>query len=122
MPRPGWKPTHMVRVGRRTFGVMLDPAASGDGPAYTWEEWDTSAVADWSRRGGEWLFQGAPRGGSRVQSVIEARRTKPRASIVLSPEEREAADHLAATRGLSLSTLLGQLVRAEAERERRRSR
>jgi hypothetical protein len=53
-------------------------------------------------------------------SDIDAKRTKPRLSIVMTPEGREMADKLAASRLLSLSQLLEQLVRAEVSREKKK--
>lgn len=49
--------------------------------------------------------------------MVDARRKKPRAQFTLEPEERELADELAKARGVSVSRLLGELVRA-AGRER----
>lgn len=47
---------------------------------------------------------------------MSQRRNKPRVSIVLTPAEREAGDLLAAARGVTLSTLLGMLIREECQR------
>lgn len=52
---------------------------------------------------------------------LDDHRSKPRVSIVMDPSVREAADALASERGLSLSVLLEQLVRAEVAREKRRT-
>lgn len=50
----------------------------------------------------------------------EQPRHKPRVSIVLTPEEREAGEALAEARGVKLSALLGMLIREEAKRVARR--
>lgn len=64
--------------------VMLTP----DGAAYTREEWDAHAGADWECRDGRWLFQGraAPADGTVTvaetksaqlkREILEAMRTK----------------------------------------------
>jgi hypothetical protein len=46
----------------------------------------------------------------------EQPRTKPRVAIVLTPDEHEAGKRLATERGVSLSALLGMLIREEARR------
>jgi hypothetical protein len=54
--------------------------------------------------------------------MSDAHRTKPRVAIVLTPEEHEAGKRLAVERGVSLSALLGMLIREEDKREKRRTR
>lgn len=46
-------------------------------------------------------------------------RQKPRVSVVMTPEGKDMADELAAARGLSLSVLVEQLVRAEFKKVNR---
>lgn len=55
-----------------------------------------------------------------MPNPIDAKRTKPRLSIVLAPDEIKTARRMAKERGLPLSTWLGQLIREEAKREERR--
>lgn len=50
----------------------------------------------------------------------DARRTKPRLSVVMSADGRAVAERLAEARGLSISQLLEQLVLAEAKRKAKR--
>lgn len=52
----------------------------------------------------------------------EQNRTKPRVAIVLTPEEHETGKALAEERGVSLSTLIGMLIREEAKRDKRRAK
>lgn len=54
--------------------------------------------------------------------MADERRTKPRVQIVLAPVERDAAERLAEERGVSLSTLLGMLIREEERRAKRRTK
>lgn len=55
-----------------------------------------------------------------VPNDTDARRTKPRVNIVLADDEREAAERMAKERRLSLSQFIGQLIRDEERREKRR--
>lgn len=52
--------------------------------------------------------------------MSDDRRTKPRVSIVLTPAEHASGMRLAEERGVSLSALLGMLIREEERRVRRR--
>jgi hypothetical protein len=53
--------------------------------------------------------------------VSDARRTKPRVQIVLTDAEHATGRRLAEERGVSLSALLGMLIREEDRRARRRA-
>lgn len=55
-----------------------------------------------------------------MPNPIDSRRTKPRLNIVLNEDEKATAERLAKERRLSVSQLIGQLIRDEAARERRR--
>lgn len=54
--------------------------------------------------------------------MTDANRTKPRVSIVLTPEAHAMGVEQAKARGLSFSSWLEQLIRKEAERERKAKR
>ena len=66
-----FKPTHIIKL---TYADNVEepvwiPVKLVDGAAYTREEWDADASADWERTDdGEWLFQGrvSPRSGLEV--------------------------------------------------------
>jgi hypothetical protein len=73
-----FRPTHEIvltdtRDGdRKVFHVLLD----GDtGPAYTREEWEAEASADWERGDdGEWTFQGKAPGLTYPSRAVYVRR------------------------------------------------
>lgn len=54
--------------------------------------------------------------------MAEQARTKPRVSIVLAPDEREAAERMRVETRESLSAFIGRLIREEAARTKRRAR
>jgi hypothetical protein len=56
-----------------------------------------------------------------VSNPHDAQRKKPRASLVLSPDEREAADRMADERRWSLSQFVGWLIREQVKRERKKA-
>ncbi len=76
-----WNPTHRIVVRDSISGRVLlreevscPEALRGDsGPAYTREEWDSTAQADWEYTTGEgWTFQGsASPYGSTIVDVSE---------------------------------------------------
>ena len=72
-------PTHRIiftpsapNAAPETYLVALDPDRDGDGPAYTREEWDADAPADWNREGGAWHWRDAcAPGGAPGEVVIQ---------------------------------------------------
>jgi hypothetical protein len=67
-----WRPTHRIFTPAGVVGVMLDTTTGdggGSGAAYTREEWEAGASADYERDGsGRWTFLGRALAG-RVEEV-----------------------------------------------------
>lgn len=59
-----WEPTHRIVFTRadgeisETLVMLCEDEGDGGGPAYTEDEWDAAAHADWSVTSGEWRCKG----------------------------------------------------------------
>ena len=98
-----FRPTHRIQTARETVDVMTFTSHyNSPGPAFTSEEWEAHAAADYERdEHGQWLFQGQPFSGRvgriyKIAFVLESTGGFEVVETFAAPGDDAANEHAAA--------------------------